>query len=127
MSESEIRRLSSERAARVRQRDFEAMAADFYVDDAVLLPSGAEAVSGVHEIRAFWRATPEHGLVSLSLNAQRFEVSGELGYEIGSFNRTLRPRHGAPFQESGKYLVIYRRTEDGWRAAAEMFNSDARR
>lgn len=129
MSESEIRRLSKERAERIGRRELDAMVEGFYAPDARLLAPGVATVRGLDAIREFWRAAPATGLVSLTLEARDVEVAGDFAYEIGAFNRTLRPRHGAPFQEKGKYLVIYRRMEDGgaWRAVAEMFNADSRR
>ena len=128
MSETAIQTLSDERAARVARGDFEAMAGAFYADDAVLLPSAASTVRGRSDLVVFWREQPEKGLVSLGLETREIQASDDLAYEIGRFNRTLRRRHGAPFQERGKYLVIYRRRQDGtWRAVAEMFNSDAPR
>ncbi len=128
MSEAEIRDMSARRARRIGRREFDAMVEDFYGEEALLMPSAAASVRGREDIRAFWRATPEQGLVSLSLETTHVEASGELAYEIGRFSRTLRPRHGAPFQETGKYVIIYRQGEAGrWRAVAEMFNSDAPR
>lgn len=127
MSESEIRRLSQERAERIGRREFDAMVEAFYAPDAQLLASGVATVRGLDAIRDFWRGAPGSGLVSLTLEARDVEVAGDVAYEIGAFFRTLRPRHGAPFQEVGKYLVIYRKTDDSWRAVAEMFNADSRR
>ncbi|MCG8467083.1 MAG: DUF4440 domain-containing protein [Gemmatimonadetes bacterium] len=128
MSESRIRELSTERAGRISRLAFDEMVRAFYAADATLMPSGEGTVRGIDAIAAFWRSTPENGLVSLTLETREVQVSGDLAFEIGHFDRTLRPRHGPPFQESGKYVVIYRRAaEDDWRAVAEMFNSDARR
>ncbi|MDX1392943.1 MAG: DUF4440 domain-containing protein [Gemmatimonadota bacterium] len=128
MSESEIRHLSRERSDRIGRREFDRMVDGFYARDARLLPSGAAAVEGADEIREFWRRTPDDGLVSLTLETGDIEVSGDLACEIGVFYRTVRPRHGAAFQEVGKYMVVYRRQADGaWRAVAEMFNADSRR
>ena len=128
VSESEIRRLGAERESRIRRLEFDEMVAAFYADDATLMPSGAATVRGIDAIGEFWRETPEQGLVTLTLETQQVEVSGEMAFEIGGFNRTVRPRHGAPFQEHGKHLVIYRRMSDGvWKAVAEMFNSDSHR
>lgn len=128
MTESEIRRLSRERNERIGRREFGDMVDGFYAEDARLLPSGLAAVEGLEEIREFWRRTPDDGLVSLTLQTRDIAVSGDLAYEIGVFYRTVRPRHGAAFQEVGKYMVVYRRREDGaWRAVAEMFNADSRR
>lgn len=126
--EDRIEQMCQARTERIRHREFDEMVEEFYAPDGLLLPSGRPALRGRDEIRAFWRGTPERGLVSLSLFSQHVEASGDLAFEVGTFSRTLRPRHGAPFQDHGKYLVIYRRQEDGGlRAVAEMFNADSRR
>lgn len=128
MSDSEVRRISRERTDRIGRREFDEMVDEFYADEAQLLASGVATVRGIAAIRDFWKDTPEKGLVSLTLESRDVEVSGDLAYEIGGFNRTLRPRHGAPFQEVGKYMVVYRLQNDGsWKAIAEMFNTDSRR
>ena len=128
MSESEIRELSRQRSERIGRREFDRMVDGFYAADARLLPSGMAAIEGRDEIRDFWRRTPDDGLVSLTLETRDVDVSGELACEIGVFYRTVRPRHGAAFQEVGKYVVVYRRQTAGeWRAVAEMFNTDSRR
>lgn len=128
VSESEIRRLAAERESRIQRLEFDEMVAAFYADDATMMPSGAATIRGREAIGEFWRETPEQGLVALTLETQQVEVCGDMGFEIGRFNRTVRPQHGAPFQERGKHLVIYRRMPDGaWKAVAEMFNSDSHR
>ncbi|MFV1988860.1 MAG: DUF4440 domain-containing protein [Gemmatimonadota bacterium] len=128
MSESEIRRLSRERIERIGRRDFDEMVDVFYAKDAEMLPSDVAAIRGISEIRDFWRATPDTGLVSLTLETRSIEASGDMAYEIGTFYRTIRPRHGPPFQEIGKYMVLYRLQPGGaWKAVAEMFNTDAHR
>ncbi|MGH7539385.1 MAG: YybH family protein, partial [Gemmatimonadota bacterium] len=126
-AEETIRRMCRERAERIGRREFDAMVDGFYADDARLLPSGEKTVRGIDAIRGFWRQAPADGLVSLTLETHDVEASGDLGYEIGRFSRTVRRRHGGPFAVHGKYIVIFRRREDGaYRAVAEMYNSDAR-
>lgn len=128
MTESRIREISRKRSERIDRREFDAMVDEFYDEDAQLLASGTATVTGRDAIRGFWRETPNEGLVALTLETRDVQASGELAFEIGSFVRTLRPRHGAPFQEVGKYLVVYRSKGDGkWRAVAEMFNTDSGR
>ncbi len=128
MTASDIRGLSARRNIRIARREFDEMVEEFYAPDARLLPSGEVSRQGIDAIRIFWREAPSRGLVDLTLDPREVVASGDLGYEVGSFSRTLRPRHGAPFQERGKYLVVYRHEDDGsWRAVAEMFNSDDRR
>lgn len=122
-----IQAMSRSRVERIGRRQFDEMVSEFYADDAVLMPSGQESVSGRDAILAYWNERPQLGLVSLSLFSESVHGSGDLAYELGKFTRTLRRRHGAPFQDTGKYVVIYRRVEgDRWRAVAEMFNADVR-
>lgn len=122
-----IREISRQRAERIGRRAFDEMVDAFYAEDAQLLPSGASTVRGRDQIRRFWHLTPDEGLVSLTLGSREIKASGELAFEIGRFSRTVRPRHGAPFQDHGKYIVVYRRGAEGYQAIAEMYNSDARR
>ena len=64
------------------------------------------------------------GLIDLKFRCKHVSGSGDLAYERGDFSRTIRPKHGHPFNDVGKYLEIYRRQEDGsFRAEVEMFNS----
>ncbi|MDH3735211.1 MAG: DUF4440 domain-containing protein [Gemmatimonadota bacterium] len=128
MTEAEIARLSRERTERIGRRAFDEMVDAFYAEDAQLLASGVATIHGRESIREFWRSTPDNGLVGLTLEPRQISVTGELAYEIGAFFRTLRPRHGAPFQQVGKYMVLYQPDADGsWKAIAEMFNTDSRR
>lgn len=123
--EATIRAMCARRVRRIRAQELDEMVEEFYAPDAVLLPANRPAIEGIDAIRAFWRETPDTGLVSLSLETERVEGTPALAFEIGGFARTLRHRHGAPFQDQGKYLVVYRGDgEGGLRAVAEMFNSD---
>lgn len=121
----EIEDLTRGRVQRIRDREMDRLVDEFYAEDALLLPSRRPAIEGREEIRRFWKETPDEGLVSLSLETREVMSSGDMAYEIGGFSRTLRRRHGAPFQDHGKYLIVYRRDGEGaLRAVAEMFNSD---
>lgn len=123
--EERIRALCRRRAERIRQRDAEAMVPEFYARDARLMPAGEPEIRGREKIRRWWRERPDAGLLALTLQPGEVKSSGDLAYEIGRFERTVRPRHGPPRQDHGKYLVVYRREPDGeFRAVAEMYNSD---
>lgn len=123
-----VRELSARREERIADRELDAMVSEFYAEEARLLPADRPVVHGREEIREFWRGAPEEGLISLELDPVEVDGSGELAYEIGTFLRTVRPRHGALLRIEGKYLTLYRRQEDGsLKAIAEIYNRDESR
>jgi ketosteroid isomerase-like protein len=119
-----IQELREARLARLLEGDIEGMVAGFYAPNVRLLPPDQPALEGRDAVLTFWREAPEQGLINLELRTSKVSGSGDLAYETGAFRRTLRPRHGHPFKDIGKYMVVYRRQADGsYLAEAEMFNS----
>ncbi|HKK26934.1 MAG TPA: DUF4440 domain-containing protein [Gemmatimonadota bacterium] len=120
-----IREKTAARVRHIREQDMDAMVDDFYADDAVFMPPNQLEVRGREDLLEYWRERPDEGLLELELEPTRVENSGDLAYEVGRYTSILRPRHGALLQDYGKYLVVYRRQEDGdWKAVADTFNSD---
>ena len=100
------------------------MVDQFYASDARLLPPDQPVIEGREGVRAFWQAAPEQGLILLETKSTFVDGSGDVAYETGAFRRTLRPKHGHPFTDIGKYLVVFRRNGDGrFQAQVEMFNT----
>jgi ketosteroid isomerase-like protein len=64
-------------------------------------------------------------LHKLILRTDKIEVAGDLAYGIGRLQMTIKTASGPEVHDEGKYLVVYRRQQDGqWRAIADIFNSD---
>jgi ketosteroid isomerase-like protein len=53
-------------------------------------------------------------------------VAGDWAFRRAAATWVLKPRAGGPaVNESGKFLIIYRRLPDGsWRIARDIFNRD---
>jgi uncharacterized protein (TIGR02246 family) len=109
----------------VTARDAAALADGFYTDDAILLPPGAPMIRGRDRIRDFWAKLMADGLTGLRLDTLDVIGDGSMAYEVGQFEMTVQ-QDGPPQQVGGKYMVVFRRGDDGaWRAAADMFNADS--
>ncbi|HKK07913.1 MAG TPA: DUF4440 domain-containing protein [Gemmatimonadota bacterium] len=120
-----IEEMTARRVRHIRDQEMDAMVDEFYDDDAVFMPPNHVEVRGREALLGYWRERPDEGLLELELEPTHVESSGALAYEVGRYTSLLRPRHGALLQDYGKYLVVYRRREDGeWRAVADTFNSD---
>ena len=101
----------------VEEGDWEAWAAQ-YTEDAVLYPPNAPAVTGRAAILAWGGAFPQ----VLDFGFWNVEVMGhgDLAYGTSAYAMTLE---GFP-ADTGVQLVVIRRTADGWKAVAAIFNSD---
>jgi uncharacterized protein (TIGR02246 family) len=120
-----IARTRTEFVDALRSGDARAASA-VYADDAQLLAPSAELVAGREAIAAFWRAGLDAGIAGVELEELRFKRGESVAWEIGRYVLRLEPADGTPVVDSGKYLLVHERQEDGsWRRAVEMFNPDA--
>ena len=77
-----------------------AAAAEFYAEDAVLMPPGAERIEGRENIEAFWRDFLKGG-AKLDTETLDAATGGGIGYEVGTVSVTM-PGADAPL--AGKYI-----------------------
>jgi len=122
-----VRAASEARVTRIHERAVDALVDEFYLEDARLMAPGRPPVQGSAELRTFWQSEFDQGLVTLNLNPTEIDGSGDLAYEIGTYDLMVRREARGVFQDHGKYVVVYKRLPDGsWKAAADIFNSDLR-
>ena len=106
-------------------RDVKQLTANFYAEDAQFLPANHPAIVGRLAIQQALEALLATGLHKLVLRTDKIEVAGDFAYETGKHQMTIKTPSGAEIHDEGKYLVVYRRQQDGqWRAVADIFNSD---
>lgn len=99
----------------------------FYTEDAAVLPFGAPIAKGKDQIRHVWSMLMSNPGYSLRFGPTKIEVaqSGDLAYEIGTFDLTLANEAGKPNAMRGKYVVVWKKQANGmWKAAADIFNTD---
>ena len=121
--EDAIRALSARWLAAVGSREVDSIVA-YYADDGALLAPGAPLAEGRDAVRAVW--TTLVGLPGLALEwtpaSVRVSGAGEMAYEIGTYRMSVDGPSGR-VEDEGKYLVVWRRTGDGWKVGADAFNS----
>jgi len=121
-----IRGLDKEFMRAAHAKDAGALVAAFYAPDAVLMPPNRPIVKGRVQIRAFLQGLMDGGLSSIALKTTKIESVRDLAYGRGTYTLVITPPGGAPAQDTGKYVVVYRRKgrAGAWRAVADIFNSD---
>jgi ketosteroid isomerase-like protein len=51
--------------------------------------------------------------------------SGDLAYEIGTFEESFKDGNGKPVKVVGKYVVVWKKQPTGqWKAIADIFNTN---
>lgn len=119
---SVLLRMDQEFMARAKEGDAGALVEGFYAEDARVMPLAREIVSGRSAIVQLWRGVIAAGLKDVKLETSHIEIDGGMAYGIGQFHVTVE-LGGKRSEQSGKYLVVYRKQPDSaWKAVADMFH-----
>ena len=99
---------------------------ELYSEDATAMPGdGSAKVQGRAAIIERNKALFEQFSAKMTLTPVRNAVSGDLGYDQGTYRLELTPKKtGAkPVAEEGRYVVVLRREADGWKVIEDIDNS----
>ncbi|MHC4545075.1 MAG: YybH family protein [Planctomycetota bacterium] len=101
--------------------------AEFYTDDAMLMPSDEPIVSGKVAIASRYQRDFEDFTVELVTIPDEIDVSGNLGFVRGTFTVKLTPKaEGEKIEITFKAISILRKGTDGsWKLYCDIWNSDA--
>ncbi|HEU4704499.1 MAG TPA: DUF4440 domain-containing protein [Sphingomicrobium sp.] len=99
--------------------------AQFYADDGVVMPPNQPLVSGRDGIAKFWQSMIDMPEGSLTFAPDRIEFSGagDMALDRGTYRLTGKPG-GQALDDSGKYVVVWKKVGADWKVAADIFNSD---
>ena len=123
--ETEIRQLDMAFEQGVAAKDATAVANAYYTEDAVLLPPNHPVVEGRDNIATFLKGLMDQGGSAVKLEAIRIDSEGALAYVQGKYTLTIDLPDGNTTTDIGKYVVTYRRQDNGsWKVVTDIFNSD---
>ncbi len=97
-----------------------AMATAPYAEDGALMPPGAPMMSGHEAIREYWQAAIDGGLSNVVANLTQVHISGDFAVTMG----TLKGLMGEQ-ELSGKYILYFRKGDNGWKVQRDIWNFDA--
>jgi ketosteroid isomerase-like protein len=120
-----LRGLDRDFAARAKAGDARLLVEGFYADDACVMPPQREVVRGHRAVMQLWKGVIAAGLKDLALDTTHIEVCGDMAYGMGRYRMVVEPPGGPRSEQTGKYLVVYRKRPDStWRAVADMFDAN---
>jgi ketosteroid isomerase-like protein len=94
--------------------------AELYTENAVVLASNQDFVTGKNEIQALMQNLIDSGLKSITLITLEAERFDDTATEMG---RYIFENKEGQIVDEGKYLVIWKLTDGQWKFHRDMFNS----
>jgi ketosteroid isomerase-like protein len=124
--EQAIRKLDKEWSAATQTKDAGKMAA-YYAEDGSAFPFNAPIATGKEQLQKVWAGLMALPGFSLSFGPTKIEVakSGEMAYDVGTFELKFNDDKGNPTTEIGKYVVVWKKQPSKeWKVVADIFNTD---
>ncbi len=101
----------------------------FYSEDAVALPPGAPRAEGRAAIQALFASwfeqIPAPEGFTLTADDVQLVGSGDIAYEIGTYTSRGTSPEGEAYDETGKYLVVWKNVDGEWMIVRDIWNGDA--
>jgi len=108
----------------VRLNDAAALAG-LYTEDAKLLPPNSEMIQGREGVEAYWAGGFQMGIKEIVLTTVEVMGMDDMVCEIGKAAITIQPEGQETIEDSGKYLVIWKKTADGtWKLHVDIWNTN---
>ncbi len=125
-AETQIRQIDKEWQTAFGTRDPKAIA-QFYMQNGVLLAPGVPIAQGREAIAEAWKnVLMELKNFHLEFAPTKIEVasSGDQAYEIGTYSLAYQGEDDEQLHDNGKYVVVWKKADGNWKAAADIFNTD---
>ena len=95
-----------------------------FAEEGVLLPPNGEIVSGHSGIIKALKGFLERGSLEIAIVSLGSASAGNLGYDVGQFDLTLKSANGEKTREKGTYLTVLKLGEDSrWRVVYGSWHS----
>jgi uncharacterized protein (TIGR02246 family) len=107
----------------VRKGDAAAIAS-LYAEDATLMPPDSDIIQGRQAIQAYFNGGLQMGIKDAVLTTINVSAAGDYAYEIGKVVLTIQASGQAPIQQTGKYVVVWKKAAGGiWQLHVDTWNS----
>jgi uncharacterized protein (TIGR02246 family) len=118
-----IRQRTQEYEAAFNAKDAAKVAA-FYPGESVFMPPNAPTIRGREDIQKFYVDLYAQGATDLEMETKDVRGHGPLAYEAGSYSLKRMPATGDALRDRGKYLFIWRNTNNVWSIEYTSWSSD---
>jgi len=118
-----IRQRTADFAAAFNAKALDKISA-LYSGESVFMPPNSPTRRGRETIAEFYKGLFAEGATELRLESQNVGGHGPLAYESGTYSLNRRPASGPHTRDRGKYMFIWRNTNNQWLIEYTMWSSD---
>ena len=108
----------------IKAKDAKAIAA-LYAENGAVMPPNTPIGKGHEAIEKIWGGLLQTPGFDLAITPEQITVSasGDMALDRGTYKLSVAPE-GTAQTDTGKYVVVWRKIDGEWKAAADIFNSD---
>lgn len=108
----------------IRNKD-SAGIAQLYAEDGAVMPANEKAAVGRQAIGEWWSRSMQTPGFDLTFSTDQLVLSksGDMALDRGTYRLAATPPQGA-INDTGKYVVVWRKIGGEWKVAADIFNTD---
>lgn len=123
--EAAIRKIDVAWSHAAETKDIDGTLAPYDADGSVL-PFNAPIATGAAAIRQVWSSLMSKPGFHLTFAPTKIVIagSGDMAWEVGTFELILNDAQGYPMTMLGKYVVTWKKLGGTWKVAADIFNTD---
>lgn len=100
-----------------------AITASVFAEDAVVFPPDTPMIQGREAIEEFWRTVMASGVKEVEPTTIELSRDGDFPHERGTGILRVRPPGGTPAGQKIKFVVVWKRTADGWKNLWDIWNA----
>ena len=93
-----------------------------YTPDAVIFPVNSEMLRGTDALRRYWRLGEGERITLHRATPTEIRIDGDHAYDYGVYEIAGVSNGQAWGPSHGKYVIVWRRTEQGWRMHLDIWN-----
>ena len=122
--EQSIRSINERWLQLIRAKDAAGIA-QLYADNGAVMPANEKAAQGRQAIGEWWNRSMQMPGYDLTFQTDQLVLSksGDMALERGTYRFAAPPPEGA-IDDTGKFVVVWRKIGNEWKVAADIFNSD---